>query len=336
MPHSKFLNLLMDGETLFKNEEVFDPSYLPEEFIFRNSQMKALAMCIKPAMRSSRALNTLLYGSSATGKTTAIKTVFNELENTENVECCYVNCRVTKTMYSLFAKIYENVTGRQAPETGTSFSTLYEKILKKIKNKVLIIAFDDFDFLERNKEKVLSTLLRTHEMYPVKISVWLVSKNNNILFDTSVRSMFSPEEIHFPDYTKEEIKSILKNRIKLGLYHNCMENGSFEKILNFTMENDLRRGIELIKKSALNAETEGARSIREEHVHGDVEKTIEDILKKESPIESSLLFEKFRTATKQSYSQYCRNILNMNVNGKLIIENQGRTRIISLNTSGNI
>ena len=53
----------MSYETLFRNEDVFDFSHIPDQFNYRDSQLKALAYCLKPAMRSAKPLNALLIGS---------------------------------------------------------------------------------------------------------------------------------------------------------------------------------------------------------------------------------------------------------------------------------
>ncbi len=62
-------------ETLFKNENVFDPDYLPEVLLHRELQLTALAANLRPALRGSTPIHTLLFGSPATGKTSAIRTI---------------------------------------------------------------------------------------------------------------------------------------------------------------------------------------------------------------------------------------------------------------------
>lgn len=44
-------DILLHDETIFKNINAFDPDYLPENYKYRDSQMEALAICIRPALK---------------------------------------------------------------------------------------------------------------------------------------------------------------------------------------------------------------------------------------------------------------------------------------------
>ncbi len=68
-------------ETLFKNESVFDSDYLPDTLLHRESQLAALAANLRPALRNSTPIHTLLFGPPATGKTSVMKTLLNEISD---------------------------------------------------------------------------------------------------------------------------------------------------------------------------------------------------------------------------------------------------------------
>lgn len=72
-------DILLHDETVFRDINVFDPDYVPENYRYRESQMEALAVCIRPALRNGRPVNAVVLGSCATGKTTAIKKIFEML-----------------------------------------------------------------------------------------------------------------------------------------------------------------------------------------------------------------------------------------------------------------
>ena len=69
-------DILMHDESLFQNINAFDPDYLPPNYNYRDKQMEAMAMAIRPAMRGGQPSNAVVLGSPATGKTTAIKKVY--------------------------------------------------------------------------------------------------------------------------------------------------------------------------------------------------------------------------------------------------------------------
>ena len=85
-------DILMHDESLFQNINAFDPDYVPPNYNYRDRQMEAMAMAIRPAISGGQPSNSVVLGSCATGKTTAIRKVFELVEKTtEKVVCVYIN-----------------------------------------------------------------------------------------------------------------------------------------------------------------------------------------------------------------------------------------------------
>ena len=96
-------DILMYDESLFQNINAFDPDYMPQNYNFRDTQMEAMAISIRPAMIGGQPSNAIVLGSPATGKTTAIRKVFELVEkNTEKVVCVYINCQLHTTRFGIF------------------------------------------------------------------------------------------------------------------------------------------------------------------------------------------------------------------------------------------
>ncbi|MBM4240418.1 MAG: AAA family ATPase, partial [Euryarchaeota archaeon] len=103
-------DILLHDETLFRNEDVFNPDYIPENFKYRESQMEALAVCLRPTLRMGRPINAVILGPCATGKTTAVKKMFNKVEDrSDQVICVYINCQLQTTRFNIFAQIYHKI-----------------------------------------------------------------------------------------------------------------------------------------------------------------------------------------------------------------------------------
>jgi len=64
--------LLQWDQTLFKDERYFELDYIPEHFSHRETQMRALKIAARPALRGARPINSLCSGPHGTGKTTAV------------------------------------------------------------------------------------------------------------------------------------------------------------------------------------------------------------------------------------------------------------------------
>ena len=171
-------DILMYDESLFQNINAFDPDYMPPNYNFRDTQMEAMAMSIRPAMRGGQPSNAIVLGSPATGKTTAIRKVFELVErNTERVVCVYINCQIHTTRFGIFSQIYKKMFGHIPPETGVPFSRIYDQIMKDLQKneKSLIIALDDVNYLfqSKNANKIFYDMLSAYEEYPgVKTAIF--------------------------------------------------------------------------------------------------------------------------------------------------------------------
>ena len=276
-------DILMYDESLFQNINAFDPDYMPQNYNFRDTQMEAMAISIRPAMIGGQPSNAIVLGSPATGKTTAIRKVFELVEkNTEKVVCVYINCQLHTTRFGIFSQIYKKMFGHAPPETGVPFSRIYDQIMQNLQknNKSLVIALDDVNYLFQSKtaNKVFYDMLRAYEEYSgVKTAIFAILSDLEFkyAFDKNVNSVFIPQEIHFPLYSYSEIEDILKDRAKAGFFPGVLPDDILEQIAMYTHENgDLRVGINLLKSCGNFAEANASREITQEHFDQAIESLV--------------------------------------------------------------
>lgn len=330
-------DILLHDETIFKNINAFDPDYLPENYKYRDSQMEALAICIRPALKKGRPVNAVVLGSCATGKTTAIKKIFEMVEhNSEKVVCCYINCQLNTTRFGIFSQIYQKIFGHYPPETGVPFSRIYQKIMQHMvaENKALVVALDDVNYLfhSKNANKIFYDILRAHEAFPgARTGVFAILSDIEFRYalDKNVNSVFIPQEIIFQPYTREELFSILEERTKMGFYPEVISEQILEEIVEKTLESgDLRVGIDLLRVCGNLAESEASRTIDGKHLEEALKRTgsvsLSHTLNSLSELENNLLelivnfkdenltagslYELFQQKTGTSYSSFNRNL----------------------------
>ena len=272
-------NLLMWDETLFRDPEVLEIDYVPEQFEFRDAQMRELAFQIRPGLRGGRPLNTICKGLPGTGKTTSIRKLFVEIEeSTKKLVPVYINCQIDNTKFAIISQIYRKLVGHLPPSSGTSFKQVFDAVARiLIKDEiVLLVALDDANYLlyENEINKVLYTLLRSHESYEgTRIGVIVIVSDLDVdltrAIDARVASVFRPAEIYFPPYENAEIHEIMKARAMQGLFQGVLSEEMLDLVVGQTLKSgDLRVGIDLLKRATLTAEHAARRSIGREDICG--------------------------------------------------------------------
>ncbi len=359
-------NLLMWDETLFRDPEVLEIDYVPEQFEFRDTQMRELAFQIRPGLRGGRPLNTVCKGLPGTGKTTSIRKLFAEIEDsTKRLVPVYINCQIDNTKFAIISQIYKKLAGHLPPSSGTSFKQVFDAVARILikEEVVLLVALDDANYLlyENEINKVLYTLLRSHETYEgTRIGVIVIVSDLDVDFtravDARVASVFRPAEIYFPPYDNAEIQEIMKARVMQGLFQGVLS----EELLNLVVEQtlksgDLRVGIDLLKRATLSAEHAARRTIERGDICGAYEvskylhlsytlKTLKDeerlILKsfaersaKEHEMNAGEVYKSIRESLSIGYTRFYEIIKKMDAMRLINLQyrdGKGRTRIITL------
>lgn len=269
--------LLMSDQTLFRSIDVFEIDYVPELFNYRESQLNDLAYQVRPALEGGRALNAVCRGLPGTGKTTSVLRIFAELDQTtKKILPVYVNCQNDRTKYMVFSRIYAAVFGHAPARTGISIKSVMDAIGGALQRqeKSLIICLDDANLLHYNNTlgDVVNSLLRLHQDYPgarAAVFATVSDMDMDLASDLSkwVISPFRPSDIYFPPYDAEEIRGILQERIRVGLYPGVFSVPMLDRIVEQTMESgDVRVGLDLVKRAVLNAECAARTEVIEEDI----------------------------------------------------------------------
>ncbi len=111
------MKVLWGDETLFRNEEVFDPEYFPPAILHRDTQIDDLALSLRPALNGISPGHILCVDPPSTGKTTVVRCVLERLEEYD-VATVYLRCPILRTSYNVFSKIFEEIGGKVLPQKG--------------------------------------------------------------------------------------------------------------------------------------------------------------------------------------------------------------------------
>ena len=356
-------DMLSWDESVFREETVFEIDHVPETFRHRESQLESLKYALRPAVRGSRPLNTVVRGPPGTGKTTAIQKLFGELAARTEVRTVRVNCQVDSTRYAVFSRLFEGIFEYEPPSSGISFKKLFSQITDRLveEDEVLVVALDDVNYLfyENEASDALYSLLRAHEAHAgAKIGVVVVSSDLGLDviddLDGRVQSVFRPEEVYFPVYDTPEIVDILRERARRGFHDDVVGEEALERVAALTAESgDLRVGIDLLRRAGLNAEMRASKAIaledveaaydKSKHVHlsrslrglSDSERALVRVLAEHDGERAGTVYDAFHAETDLGYTRYSEIVNKLDQLGVIDaeyadVEGRGRSRALSL------
>jgi len=358
--------MLAWDETVFRDEHVFEIDYVPETFRHRESQLESLKYALRPAVRGSRPLNSVVRGPPGTGKTTAVQTLFGELRGQTDVRTVRVNCQVDATRYAVFSRIFEGVFDYEPPSSGVSFKKLFGQVTDRLAEEetVLVVALDDVNYLfyENEASDTLYSLLRAHEADrregAAKIGVICVSSDLSLgvidELDSRVQSVFRPEEVYFPTYDVDSVADILRGRADRGFHDGVLGAPELDRVAELTAESgDLRVGIDLLRRAGLHAEMRASRTVSVEDVEeayekskfvhlsrslrglSDSERALVSVLVDHSGDRAGTVYEAFHDETDLGYTRYSEIVNKLEQLGVIEtsyadVDGRGRSREIEL------
>jgi len=295
----------METEQIIIKPEVFEESYLPENILFRENEIKEIFSILNAFKERGIRTNIFIYGPPGTGKTTVIKRIFEEMSS-KNFACIYINCWTCNKSHSILSKIlgfFNPFASFKRTE-----NELLEDILKQRENKSckVVVCLDEVDRLI--DDSILYTLSRNGFL------LVLISNDKFALakLDARTKSSIMPMEIEFKEYSIEELKEIIKSRAEIGLRPNSVKETSL-RMIAVASKGDARKAISLLKTSALIAESFGKEAIDEECVAKAVKKLkdakYEEIiqnLKKEEAVLLEIIKEHREIESKALYQEFCK------------------------------
>ncbi|MDK2989513.1 MAG: archaeal cell division control protein 6 [Methanoculleus sp.] len=287
MTHS---SLLRSDETLFRDREVFEFTFVPEHLHYRDVQVRELASLLRPALRGGSAGNAVLRGLPGTRKTTTVRRIFAEVaEVTRRVVPVWVNCLHDRTPSAVYRCIFEQVFGHAPPTTGRHLDEIKRGIVSRLREEdaALVVCLDDVNYLTAagTFNTLLYQILRLYEKWDVRKAGVLAVCSDLALnlaaeADERVRSVFHPVEVNFLPYGKAEVRGILADRIRQGLYPGVMPPPLLDRIMGITAgEQDIRVGIDLVRMAVLRAEEDGRRRVDPDDVAAAARAVIAPVLR---------------------------------------------------------
>lgn len=245
-------------ESIYKNADVFEISHIPKDLVIRK-EVETIFNTVILFSQHRVIQNLFIYGNSGNGKSAYAKYLLEEVnklsqEKDLKLKAKYYNCRDFKDLWDIPADICLEKYDEEIRK---------EDILKESLKEDLILILDEVDFGNEEQRDFFYKISRFNEIQQdneKKIMLILISnkKEWDKILDNATRSSLSLDKIEFKEYSKNQIREILKQRLNKGLINkNIILNDTLEIVVEntYSQHSDLRIGLRALKKILKNIES---------------------------------------------------------------------------------
>ncbi len=264
--------------SVFRDESILLPEYLPHQIPHRDSQLKMLELyfqsVVQNASKSSQSV--MLSGPNGSGKTMLAKKLGESLQKKgalygNLVKMLHVNCRIERTLQAVMVKALKSL-GQSYPSRGYSFEELLTALVDELKtNRMhLIIAFDEVDSLITSDPSALYTITRLRETSQDRqvFSSLLISKTTDYLkaVDLSTLSSVQRNEVKLDPYASEELLDIIASRSE-AFNDGCFDESTMQLAADIASQyGDARYALDLAYRAGKLADASESPRILPEHI----------------------------------------------------------------------
>ena len=280
---SIFKHYLEKKNTLIKDRGILQTTYVPEQLLHRDSQIRDIVDIVAPSLNKDQPSNILIIGKTGTGKTAVVNYVGKELMKADamgknNCRYIYVNCEVIDTPYSILYNISNQIItdpNNKIPFTGWSLDKIFNEIVKVVdnENKVFIIVLDEIDkSFKKNGDDIFYFLTTVNSMLKnSRVSIIGITNNSKFTEECltpKIRSRLGEEKIIFPPYSLEQLIDILNDRAKIAFYPDVLEPSVINYCAAVSAQDsgDARKALDLLRIAADIAERNSDTQITPAHV----------------------------------------------------------------------
>jgi len=281
-----FKDMLSSEQSIFKNEDALNFEFIPKLIPYRDNQQFKIANCIKPLFQQRDGKHVLVHGSPGVGKTVAIKHIFRELEEqTEEIVPIYINCWQKNTSFKIILDMCEQL-GYKFTQNKRK-EELFSVVKQMLNKRAVVFCFDEIDKLEE-VDFIYSILEEIHKKTIILVTnfkTWFAE------VDPRIKSRLIPETVEFYAYNLNEVTGILKQRISYAFVEGSFEEDAVLAIARKAFEQeDVRKGIFMLKEAGMIAEEQSSKKITAEHAKKAVDKLIDFNVKNSSDLQDESKF----------------------------------------------
>jgi len=264
-------------KSVFKQASSLDMSFVPDKLYCRDETINTLIFNFRRILEEEKqpTINCLILGKGGVGKTCTARFFGKNfksiaLEKGVNMFIEYYNCINFRSK----SKIVRELLAKHTHGSGRGFSDdeALKLILKQLirEKSYMLLVIDEVHLLKPDEILALLDIAETYGHQNAKLSIILISRNRDWMRIETERILSRLNEtIKLKPYNYEESKQILEYRSELAFKEYVVDDDILNMVGQIVADHqDMRHGIEILRKSGLYADKESLDRINADIIRG--------------------------------------------------------------------
>ncbi|XP_074080077.1 cell division control protein 6 homolog isoform X2 [Macrotis lagotis] len=228
------VGLFKQEGTCYQQTKLVLNTAVPDRLPAREKEMDVIRHFLKEHICGKKTGSLYVSGAPGTGKTACLNRILQDLkEELKDIKVVKLNCMSLRTSQAVFPAIAQEICQEKVSKSsGKDLMRKVEKHMTLEKAPMILLVLDEMDQLDSKGQDVLYTLfewpwLKNSRLVLIGIANSL-DLTDRILPRLQARAKCRPQLVNFPPYTKEQIATILHDRLKEVSSDQVLDNAAIQ------------------------------------------------------------------------------------------------------------
>ncbi|XP_069399509.1 cell division control protein 6 homolog [Ovis canadensis] len=254
---SACLRLFKQEGTCYQQAKQVLTTAVPDQLPAREKEMDVIRNFLREHICGKKAGSLYLSGAPGTGKTACLSRILQDLKKElKGFKTIVLNCMSLRSAQAVFPAIAQEICQEEVSRpAGKDMMRKLENHMTAEKGPMIVLVLDEMDQLDSRGQDVLYTLfewpwLSNSRLVLIGIANTL-DLTDRILPRLQAREKCKPQLLNFPPYTKNQIATILQDRLNQAFNDQVLDNAAIQFCARkvSAVSGDVRKALDICRRA---------------------------------------------------------------------------------------
>ncbi|XP_078229777.1 cell division control protein 6 homolog isoform X2 [Callithrix jacchus] len=251
------VRLFKQEGTCYQQAKLVLNTAVPDRLPAREREMDVIKNFLREHICEKKAGSLYLSGAPGTGKTACLSRILQDLKKElKGFKTIMLNCMSLRSAQAVFPAIAQEICQEEVSRpAGKDMMRKLEKHMTAEKGPMIVLVLDEMDQLDSKGQDVLYTLfewpwLSNSHLVLIGIANTL-DLTDRILPRLQAREKCKPQLLNFPPYTKNQIVTILQDRLNQVSRDQVLDNAAIQFCARkvSAVSGDVRKALDVCRRA---------------------------------------------------------------------------------------